>query len=115
MKVLLTAGSGQHVEWVGGEAVQHGEVAEVVSSVDEQHDVDSGQEEEEGEEGPVVAPVVGGEMVRQLLAHPLEKGLPGGRLRWHQPFSWKILDSLLYNNTNTHSRSLLLKTKQKII
>jgi hypothetical protein len=48
----LTARPGEQVEWVGGEAAEHGEVLEVVSSVDKENDVDDAQGEEEEEEGP---------------------------------------------------------------
>ena len=83
----ITAGPGEQVEGVGGQAVQHGKVSEVVSSVDEEDDVDDDEEEEEGEEGAVVPPVVGGQVVGQLLVQPRAERLPGRGLGGNQPFT----------------------------
>ena len=59
--------TGNHVEWVGCHSVEHGEVLEVVSSLDHDGNVEANDEVEEGKEGQVVPPVAQGEVVRQLI------------------------------------------------
>ena len=43
--LLITARSGQHVEWVWRESIEHGEVSEVVCPGDEEDDVDGDDED----------------------------------------------------------------------
>ena len=56
-----------HVEWVRCHSVEHGEVLEVVSSLDHDGNVEANDEVEEGKEGKVVPPVAEGEVVGQLF------------------------------------------------
>ena len=59
--------TGNHVEWVGCHSVEHGEVLEVVSSLDHDGNVEANDEVEEGKEGEVVPPVAQREVVGQLF------------------------------------------------
>ena len=56
-----------HVEWVRCHSVEHGEVLEVVSSLDHDGNVEANDEVEEGKEGEVVPPVAQREVVGQLF------------------------------------------------
>ena len=56
--------------------------------MDEEDEVDGYDTEEEGEEGPVVPPVVEAEGVGQLLVQLLGDGLLGRGLRRYQPFTY---------------------------
>ena len=57
-----------HVEWVWRHPVEHGEVLEVVSSLDHDGDVKANDEVEEGEEGKIVPPVAQREVMGQLFS-----------------------------------------------
>ena len=70
----ITAGSRDKVENIGSEAIEHGEVFEVVSSLDHGDDVDTDDEEEEAKEWTIVFPVTDCEVVRELLAEHLAPG-----------------------------------------
>ena len=59
--------TGNHVEWVWCHSVEHGEVLEVVSSLDHDGNVEANDEVEEGKKGEVVPPVAEGEVVGQLF------------------------------------------------
>ena len=63
--------------------------------MDKQDDVDEGEEDEKGEEGPVVPPVVCREVVGEHLLELLRKGLFDGGLGGDQPLAdanGKVLD-----------------------
>ena len=72
---VLTSSPGGHVEEVGGEAAQHGHVAEVDDPLGGDGDHDEDQEEDDAEEVLVVVPVLLGEVLGDrplpLLRPPL--------------------------------------------
>ena len=82
----ITAGSGDKVENIWSEAIEHGEVFEVVSSLDHGDDVDTDDEEEEAKERTIVLPVADCEVVGELLTEHLAPRLVWRWFWRHQPF-----------------------------
>ena len=83
----LTKSPAQHVEWVGCEAAQHGELPEVVGPLYEQGDGDAKDDhDDEGDQLPVLLEVERGELAGDLLRQLLLQGLGLGRLCRDEPF-----------------------------
>ena len=87
---ILTTGPRYHVEDVGCVSIQHSEVFEVVSSLDHQNYVDPNDKVEGEEEGFVVLPVAGREVVGQLLLEGLVPSLGSRGFRRDQPATWTV-------------------------
>ena len=84
----LTKSPAQHVEGVGPEAAQHGELPEVVGPLYEEGDGDAKDDhEDEGDQLPVLLEVERGELAGDLLRQLLLQGLGLGRFRWDEPLS----------------------------
>ena len=87
---ILTTGPRYHVEDVGSVSIEHSEVFEVVSSLDHQNYVDPNDKVEGEEEGFVVLPVAGREVVGQLLLEGLVPSLGSRGFRRDQPATWRV-------------------------
>ena len=88
--IVLTASPRYHVEDVWCISIEHSEVFEVVSSLDHQNYVDPNDKVEGEEEGFVVLPVAGREVVGQLLLEGLVPSLGSRGFRRDQPATWTV-------------------------
>ena len=110
----LTTRSRYHVEDVGGVTIEHSEVFEVVSSLDHQNYVDPNDKVESEEEGFVVLPVAGSEVVGQLLLEGLVPGLSSRGLWGNEPptcntFLSQLSDITLKNSLFYENLKRMLK------
>jgi hypothetical protein len=94
--LIVTVGTGEHVEPVGLVSAKHAEVFEVFSSVYEEDDVDAEDDDKEKEEElDVVLDVTDGEVVGQRLFDALAKRFRLRRRRRHQPLADAATTTLL--------------------